>query len=170
MKKVTLVCYGKLKTPGLLDAVSEFTKRLARYTEFQVVELKPMPVPEKSETLRSAIPEKEGEQLLELLASPSFKQKAGRAPEIWALDETGKPLKTTEWARAFQECNDRGPGEVVFLIGGSLGLGENILKAVNKRVSFGPQTVSHEIARLLLVEQVYRALSYLEGHPYHNEG
>jgi 23S rRNA (pseudouridine1915-N3)-methyltransferase len=170
MKKVTLICYGKLKSPGFEQAVAEFTKRLSRYTEFRVVELKPTKVTEKSDSLRDSIPEKEGAQILELMASPSFKAQSGRAPALWCLDETGKAMKTTEWADSLRELNDRGSSELVFVIGGSLGLGENILKAAHKKVCFGPQTLSHELARLVLVEQVYRALSYLDGHPYHNEG
>ncbi len=170
MKKITLICYGKLKTPGFSDSVAEFTKRLGRYTDFQVIELKPLPVPEKSEALRSQIPEKEGEEILALVSSPGFKQRAGRLAPIWCLDETGKAMKTTEWASELNELSDRGSGELILVIGGSLGLGSNLLKGAQKRVSFGPQTLSHELARLILVEQIYRALSYLEGHPYHNEG
>jgi 23S rRNA (pseudouridine1915-N3)-methyltransferase len=86
------------------------------------------------------------------------------------MDETGKAMKTTDWAQSFEELGDRGSGELVLIIGGSLGLGENILKLAQKKVSLGPQTLSHELARLILVEQIYRALSFLEGHPYHNEG
>ena len=170
MKKITLICYGRLKTPGFEDAVQEFTKRLSRYTDFQVVELKPIPIPEKSDTLRDQIPEKEGEQIIELLNSPSFKQKYGRNPEIWCLDETGRSLKTTEWCELMKESLESRTGEAVILIGGSLGLGSNILKMAQKRLCFGPQTLSHELARLVLVEQLYRALSYRVGHPYHNEG
>ena len=79
-------------------------------------------------------------------------------------------MKTTDWAKSLNTLADRGSGELVFVVGGSLGLGDSILKIAHHRLSFGPQTVSHEIARLLLVEQVYRALSFLSGHPYHNEG
>ena len=170
MRKITLVCFGKLKTPGLEEAVQEFTKRLGRFTEFHCIELKPIPVPDKSETHRSLIPEKEGEILIELFQTPGFKSKAGRNPEIWCLDETGKAMKTTQWATLFQEAQDRGTGELVFILGGSYGLSEAILKMAHKLVSFGPQTLSHELARLVLVEQLYRALSYASGHPYHHEG
>jgi 23S rRNA (pseudouridine1915-N3)-methyltransferase len=170
MRKVTLVCFGKLKTPGLDEAVGEFTKRLGRYTDFSVVELKPLPVPEKSESLRSSIPEKEGSLVLELLSSPGFKSKSGRQSTIWCMDETGKAMPTREWADALKEIQNHGSGELVLIIGGSLGLGENLLKSCNKRISLGPQTLSHELARLILTEQLYRALSFLSGHPYHNEG
>ena len=170
MKKVTLVCYGKLKTPGFEESIAEFSKRLSRYTDFQVVELKPIPIHEKSETLRDLIPEKEGMQVLELLSSPAFKQKAGQRPELWCLDETGKAMKTTEWAQKLSDLSEKGSGELVLFIGGSLGVGHNLLKTAHRTVSFGPQTFSHELARLVLIEQLYRALSYNTGHPYHNEG
>lgn len=170
MKKVVLICYGRLKTPGFDAAVGEFTKRLSRYTDFKVIELKATKVPEKSDSLRDSIPEKEGQEILDLIASPSFKTQYARTPALWCLDETGKTMKTTEWAEALTDLTDRGSGELVLIIGGGLGLGTNILKAAHRKVAFGPQTLSHELARLVLVEQIYRALSFNEGHPYHNEG
>ena len=170
MRKITLVCFGKLKTAGLDLAVAEFTKRLTRYTDFSVIELKPLPVPEKSDTLRNSIPEKEGELLLQLFQSPGFKTKAGRSPIFWCLDETGKANPTRHWAESLKEIDAKGSSELVVIIGGSMGLGQNILDFAKHRISLGPQTLSHELARLILVEQLYRALSFLEGHPYHNEG
>ncbi len=161
MKKITLICFGKLKSPGFEAAVGEFTKRLARYTDFQMIELKPIKLPEKSETLRASVPEQEGELLLSKIKPGAI---------LWALDETGKSMKTTEWSNSLQTLADQGNSELVLAIGGSLGLGDNLLARAQKRISFGPQTLSHELARLVLVEQIYRSLSYLEGHPYHNEG
>jgi 23S rRNA (pseudouridine1915-N3)-methyltransferase len=170
MRKITLLCFGKLKTPGLSEAVYEFEKRLSRYVEFETVELKPVTVPEKSTAHRERIQEEEGERLLEVLQSPGFKSKAGRAPALWCLDETGKALPTREWAWQLKSLGDTGTGDLVLLIGGSLGLGQNILNHCHSCLSLGPQTLSHELARLIAVEQVYRALSYNAGHPYHNEG
>lgn len=152
MKKIVLICFGKLKTPGLDEAVAEFTKRLSPYTQFSVVEMKSTQSPEKDETL-----------ILERLEKL-------KKSKIWALDETGKALKTTEWAKEFTQIQNRDSGELVFIIGGAFGLTENILKRADQKISFGPQTLSHELARLVLVEQLYRALSYSAGHPYHNEG
>ncbi len=170
MRKITLVCFGKLKTPGLAEATGEFTKRLGRFTSFEAIELKPLPVPEKSESNRSLIPEKEGEVLLELIRSPAFRAKSGRNAELWSLDETGKAMPTRDWAANLSEISEKGSGELVLVIGGSLGLGANVLAAANRKISLGPQTLSHELARLLVTEQLYRALSYSAGHPYHNEG
>ena len=159
MKKIALICFGKLKTPGLEDAVGEFTKRLGAYTKYSCLEMKSTQSPEKDELM-----------ILELLQSQSFKNNHARTPQIWALDETGKSMKTTQWASEFKESQDRGSGEMVFILGGSYGLSETILKISHKLVSFGPQTLSHELARLVLVEQLYRSLSYSAGHPYHHEG
>jgi len=159
MKKVVLICFGKLKTPGLEEAVSEFTKRLSAYTKYSCIELKSTQSPEKDE-----------EMIFDLMQNQSFRNNYSRSPQIWALDETGKAMKTTQWASSFQEIQDRGSGELVFILGGSYGLSEAILKSAHKLISFGPQTLSHELARLVLVEQLYRALSYSSGHPYHHEG
>lgn len=159
MKKTVLICFGKLKTPGMEAAVGEFTKRLGSYTKFSCIELKSTQSPEKDETM-----------ILDLLESPSFQTQYARNPQIWALDETGKALKTTEWASEFKEILNRGSGELVLIIGGSYGLSDLILKKAHKKISFGPQTFSHELARLVLVEQLYRALSFAAGHPYHHEG
>lgn len=159
MKKVVLICFGKLKTPGLESAVAEFTKRMGAYTKFTCIELKSTQDPDKDEAL-----------VLDLLEGQSFKNQHARNPVIWALDETGKPMKTTEWSKQFKQIQDRGTGDLVFLLGGSYGLSENLLKKADRKVSFGPQTLSHELARLVLVEQLYRALSYGAGHPYHHEG
>jgi len=158
MKKTVLICFGKLKTPGLEDAVGEFTKRLSGYTKFSCIEMKSTQSPEKDESM-----------IVDLLSSQSFKNNYARNPIIWALDETGKSMKTTQWADEFSEIQDRGSGDLVFILGGSYGLSEKILKMAGKLVSFGPQTLSHELARLVLVEQLYRALSYSAGHPYHHE-
>jgi 23S rRNA (pseudouridine1915-N3)-methyltransferase len=170
MKRITLVCFGKLRTAGFEPAVGEFEKRLKRYTAFEVRELRGLPVPEKEGLLRDQVSEKEADMILELISSPGFKSRSGRNPDLWCLDETGKAMKTTEWAVALGEISDHGSGELVLVIGGSLGLGDRILKQAQKRISFGPQTMSHELARLVLMEQLYRSLSFRSGHPYHNEG
>lgn len=159
MKKIILVCFGKLKTPGMEESVMEFTRRLTSYTRFTCLELKSTQSPEKDERM-----------ILDLIDSQSFKNQHSRNPVIWALDETGKAMKTTQWAQEFQEIQDRVTGELLFLLGGSYGLSETILKKSNRIVSFGPQTLSHELARLILMEQLYRSLSFMAGHPYHHEG
>lgn len=169
MKSIALICYGKLKTPGLDASVGEFSKRLGRYVDFRAYELKPLPVEEKSEAVRARVTEKEAAQVQELITSKAFQSAHGRALTLVCLDESGKAMPTTDWAKLLSREFDSGKTPV-FLIGSGLGLGDALLRQAQLRVSFGPQTLSHELARLVLVEQLYRAASYLEGHPYHNEG
>lgn len=169
MKSVALICFGKLKTPGFGEAVSEFSKRLTRYVDFRTYELKPLQVEQKSDVVRARVTEKESEMVLELLESKSFQAAHGRSITLICMDESGKSLATTEWAKKLETEFDQGKTPI-FLIGSGLGLGDTLLKQASLKISFGPQTFSHELARLVLVEQLYRATSYLEGHPYHNEG
>lgn len=161
MKKMTLICFGKLKTPGLAEAVYDFTKRLNPYVDFKTIELKPIIVPEKSPEIRLKNQVKEVDLILKNLSGKEW---------LWMLDETGKSYKTTEWAKNIDVFFNEGPQELVFIIGSGLGLNKEFTKKAQKLISLGPQTMSHELARLNLVEQIYRSISYLKGHPYHNEG
>lgn len=161
MRKITLICFGKLRTDGLDQAVNEFTKRLSKYTDFKTIELKPQVVSEKSASVRLQNQIKEAEELKKLTQHSKV---------VWCLDETGKSLKTTDWADDIKNYQQNGISEMTFVIGSGLGLHKDFIKSCDKIVSFGAQTLSHEIARLVFVEQTYRVLSYLSGHPYHNEG
>ncbi len=158
MKKITLICFGKLKFPGFNASCAEYEKRLQRYTTFKVYELKP-----------NQIPEKEASAALELLDSTAFKREM-KNPILWAMDEDGKSMKTTDWAQNFKSIQAKNSGELIVLIGGSFGLGQEVIDRADKKISLGPQTLSHELARVVLSEQLYRTLSLLAGHPYHNEG
>src|SRR5690606_9495163 len=130
---------------------------------------KPLTVPQKSEAVREHVTQKEGEQVRELIQSKGFQTVPGRSLQLICLDESGKALRTTEWARILTRAFDSG-ATPVFLIGSGLGLSDSLLQQAQLRLSFGPQTLSHELARLVLLEQLYRAASLLAGHPYHNEG
>ncbi len=172
MKKITLICFGKLKIPGLSETFAEYQKRLARYTTFEVIELKPLKVEEKSPAARERVCLKEAQMVLDQF-DPKKANSSG-TQTLWIFDETGTPLKTSDWAKRFAQIEQKHGGELTLVIGGSLGLHESLIKktqhAPHLAVSFGPQTFSHELTRVVLVEQLYRVLSLLAGHPYHNEG
>lgn len=152
--RIHLICFNKLKTPGMSEAVAEFVKRTGKYADFKITELK-----------STQDPDKDGELVL---SSLNAKQAGTR--HVWCLDETGSAMRTLDWAAQLKKLEEQSVGELVFCIGGGFGLPEKLLKTANKKISFGPQTLSHELARLVLVEQLYRALSLNEGHPYHKEG
>jgi 23S rRNA (pseudouridine1915-N3)-methyltransferase len=159
--QVQIVAFGKLKTPGLREAVDYYLKLLSTWTQARELELKPIAVPDKSPATRKLIQEKEGKLLLEKIGSKSV---------LVLLDETGKNLPTQDWAKQLQKLQDDGTREVSFCIGSSLGFSAEVRSRARLTLSFGSQTLSHELARSVLCEQLYRAWSVNKGHPYHNEG
>lgn len=160
-----IVAFGKLKMPGLREALDYYVRNLKPWASVDELELKPLHVPDKSPATRKQIQEKEGSLLLEKLNS-SFESRG----ILILLDETGKSLRTQEWAELIRSWQEEGIREASFCIGSSLGFSAEVRARARKTVSFGPQTLPHELARVILGEQLYRAYSVLNGHPYHNEG
>jgi 23S rRNA (pseudouridine1915-N3)-methyltransferase len=163
--KTQIVAFGKLKTPGLREALDYYLKLLRPWTPVEETELKPIAVPDKSPATRKQIQEKEGKLLLEKLESSLDSRGI-----LVLMDETGKNLPTQTWAKTLQGWQDDGVREVSFCIGSSLGFSPEVRERARMSLSFGPQTLSHELARTVLGEQLYRAWSINKGHPYHNEG
>jgi 23S rRNA (pseudouridine1915-N3)-methyltransferase len=163
--KTQIIAFGKLKTPGLRDAMDYYSKILGPWSSVQEIELKPINVPDKSKATRKQIQEKEGKLLLGKLEDSL----ASRGILV-LLDETGKALKTQEWADKITRWKDEGVREVSFCIGSSLGFSSEVRRQAQFSFSLGPQTLSHELARTVLAEQLYRAWSVIQRHPYHNEG
>jgi 23S rRNA (pseudouridine1915-N3)-methyltransferase len=158
--QIQIAAFGKLKTPGLRDTVDYYLKLLGTWSQARELELKPIAVPDKSPATRKLIQEKEGKLLLEKLDRSV----------ILLLDETGKNLPTQEWAKQIQKFQDDGVREISFCIGSSLGFSAEVRARARLTLSLGSQTLSHELARAVLCEQLYRAWSVNKGHPYHNEG
>ncbi len=163
--KICLFAFGKLKAPGL-RTTADYYKRLARsWTPIEEIELKPLSIPEKNPILRKKIQLQEGELLLGRLKSESSARSA-----FYLLDETGKTQSTQAWAQLIKNHEINGLGSLSFCIGSSLGFSADIRKLATGVLSLGPQTFPHELARVILLEQIYRAQSVLRGHPYHNDG
>jgi len=163
--KLHLVAFGKMKAPGLREATDYYLRNLGAWATVAEHELKPVPVPDKSPATRLQIQAKEATLLREKLAhllSPRGK--------FFLLDETGKALPTREWAERARAWADDGVPEVAICVGSSLGFSAETKRSAHGLLSLGPQTLSHEIARLVIAEQLYRAFSVVHGHPYHNEG
>jgi 23S rRNA (pseudouridine1915-N3)-methyltransferase len=160
-----VVAFGKLKTPGLREAFDHYKKMLRIWAPLEEVELKPIAVPDKSPATRKQIQEREGKLLLEKLQGCLESRGI-----LVLLDETGKSLRTSEWAEKIKSWEDEGIREIAFSIGSSLGFSPEVRSQARASISLGPQTLSHELARTVLGEQLYRAWSVIKGHPYHNEG
>jgi 23S rRNA (pseudouridine1915-N3)-methyltransferase len=152
--RLPVYAFGKLRTPGLREAADHYKKLLGTWIDLDEVELKSQHVSDKSPATRKKIQEQEGEMLLERLGKTPF----------YLLDETGKALSTQAWVDLVAQ-----PG-IAFCVGGSLGFSDALRRAAKGAISLGPQTLPHELARVVLFEQLYRAWSVTRGHPYHNEG
>ena len=163
--RLSLIAFGKLKTPGLREAADYYQKLTRGWISFEEIELKPLPVPDKSPSTRIQIQEKEGALLLQKIKSDSMSRSL-----YFLLDETGKSLTTEQWAQNFAQWETLGSTQIYLCIGSSLGFSAHIRKGAQGIFSLGAQTLPHELARVVLLEQIYRACSVLKGHPYHNSG
>lgn len=162
--KIKVYAFGKLKTPGLRDAAHHYLKGISRWADIQEVELKPVLVEGKSPQERQAIQDQEASILFKAL-EPFSSRKL-----LVLLDEGGKSMTTLDWAQWLGTRQDESLTELCFCIGGSLGFSEKVREKSRFALSLGPQTLPHELARVVLLEQIFRSLSVLKGHPYHNEG
>lgn len=163
--KIYLIAFGKLKTPGLKESAEYYRKLLRGWAQSEEIELKPLAVPDKSPATRAQIQDKEAtllEEKLDALLS-------GRGA-FYLLDEGGKARTTLQWADLVREWEASGIPEIALCIGSSLGFHERLRRRARGILSLGPQTLPHELARVVLLEQVYRAWSVTRGHPYHVQG
>ncbi len=163
--KIYLVAFGKLKAPGIRETVDYYVRNTKVFCPIEEVELKALPVPDKSAATRLLIQEKEGAILTGKLSGILSSRGV-----FYLLDERGKASPTLDWAASLRSLEESSIPEVAFCIGSSLGFSASIKKKARGLFSLGPQTLSHEIARLVTAEQIFRSLSVLRGHPYHHEG
>jgi len=164
--KVHLLAFGKLKTPGLREAADYYQTILRPWVSLEETELKPYPVPDKSPSMRKKVQEREGEILLAKVDSALSSNRGA----LYLLDETGKSQPTMAWADMIRQWESESWTDLVICIGGSLGFSPAVRARARGTLALGPQTLSHELARIVLLEQLYRAWSVTRGHPYHNEG
>lgn len=158
MIKVTLITLGKLKEKYLREAVAEYEKRLSRYCDLEVVELEPVRLSEKPS--RAEI-----DSALQKEAETIFK-KIPKNSEVYTLCIEGKQLSSEEFADRFADLSRQGRG-IVLIIGSSYGLCESVKAVSNVRLSLSKMTFPHQVFRVMLLEQVYRAFKINEGSTYH---
>ena len=158
MIKVTLIALGKLKEAYLRDAVSEYTKRLSRYCDFDVIELEPVKLPDApSRTQIDAALEKEAEMII---------KKIPKNCDVYPLCVEGKQFTSEEFAEKIDDLSGQGRG-VTLVIGSSYGLSEQVKVMAKTRLSLSKMTFPHQLFRVMLLEQVYRAFKINEGSTYH---
>ena len=159
MLTINIICVGKIKENYLKDAITEYSKRLSKYCKLEIIELDDEKAPENlSDKEMLMIKEKEGKKILSKIKDNSY---------VIALAIDGKNLSSEELADTINNLGVRGNSHIVFIIGGSLGLSDEILSRANYKLSFSKMTFPHQLMRLILLEQVYRAYRINSGEPYH---
>lgn len=159
MQKVTVLCVGKLKEAFYAAAVAEYQKRLQRHCKLEIVELPEQKLPE------SPAPA-EIEQALAREAA-LIEEKLPKGGAVIALCIEGRPCSSEELSRRMAEFGVQGKTQLTFLIGGSVGLDEDLKRQADWRLSMSPMTFPHHMARIMLLEQIYRAYQIAGGTKYH---
>lgn len=155
---MALICMGRLKEKYWRDAAAEYEKRLSRYTKFETIELPDLPEPQNSSlAIEQQIKEKEGTAILAKIRPDDT---------VIALCIDGKQLDSVQLSKKLMQIQDGGK-RIVFVIGGSLGLSDAVVARANVKLSFSPMTFPHQLARIMLLEQVYRACKIAAGERYH---
>lgn len=156
---IQIIGVGKLKEKYLVQGIAEYTKRLAPYIKFQMVEVADEKAPETlSDAEVRQVKDREGERILAHVKAEAH---------VVALAIDGKLWSSEELAAEIDKLGTYGTSHVVFVIGGSHGLSDDVLRRAQQRLSFGRMTLPHQLMRLVLVEQVYRAVKINRGEPYH---
>lgn len=157
--KITIITVGKIKEKYLKDAIAEYSKRLSRYCKLEILEVADEKTPDgASEIVEENIREKEGERILKLIKEDAY---------VITLEISGKMLTSEELADRIETLGIQGKSHLVFVIGGSIGLGREVLRRSDYALSFSKMTFPHQLMRVILLEQVYRSYRIMNGEPYH---
>jgi len=156
---IQIVAVGKLKERYLVDGIAEYVKRLGPYAKVNVVEVPDEKAPEHmSAAEEEQVRRREGERILAQLREGVY---------VVALAIDGEQLASEQLAARLADLATYGRSQVAFVIGGSLGLSPEVIRRADMRLSFGRMTLPHQLMRLVLVEQIYRAFKIARGEPYH---
>ncbi|MEE0596654.1 MAG: 23S rRNA (pseudouridine(1915)-N(3))-methyltransferase RlmH [Agathobacter sp.] len=157
--KITIVCVGKIKEKFYRDALAEYTKRLSRYCSLTITEVADEKTKEQaSETECAIIKDREGERILKSIRDDGY---------VIALAIDGKILDSVELSEKIDKLGLSGKSNVYFVIGGSLGLSDAVMKRADYKLSFSRMTFPHQLMRVILLEQIYRSYRIINHEPYH---
>lgn len=157
--KITCITVGKVKEKFYRQAIDEFSKRLQKYCKLEIIEVADERTPDKaSEKQEEQIKELEGSRILKYIRDNDY---------VIALAIEGKMLDSAELAKKLEESGVSGTSSIVFIIGGSLGLSNEVIGRSDYQLSFSKMTFPHQLMRVILLEQVYRGFRIMNGQPYH---
>ena len=159
MMKIDIVCVGKIKEAFYRDAICEYAKRLSAYCDFRIIEVADEPAPEGAPAAEvERIKDREGERILSKLPAGAF---------VVTLEIDGKSFSSEGFAEKLGSLMTGGMSHVQFVIGGSLGLSPKVSCRAGFKLSFSAMTFPHQLMRVILSEQIYRAFRIMRGEPYH---
>lgn len=157
--KITIFCVGKLKERYWQDAIAEYSKRLSRYDKLEIIEVPDEKAPETmSAAQEAAVMEKEGQRILKYVRDDMY---------VVALAIQGKTYTSEGLAQMLEKKALNGVSHIAFVIGGSLGLSPEVLNRAEEKISFSAMTFPHQLMRVILLEQIYRAEKINHHEPYH---
>ena len=157
--RINILCVGKIKEKYMKLGIDEFKKRLSKYCKLDIIELDDEKAPENlSDKEMEMIKDKEGKRILAKIKDTSY---------VIALAIDGKSLSSEELADTINKLGIRGISNITFVIGGSLGLSDEVLSRADYKLSFSKMTFPHQLMRLILLEQIYRSYRINNGEPYH---
>lgn len=152
--KIRIIAPGKIKEKWLKDGIAEYVKRLSGYTDIEMIEVSDSPdsIPE-AEGIR-----REGEQILSKISDKDI---------VWVMDLHGEKLTSEKLSESLMTDLEKGGARLSIVIGGSCGISDDVRKRAQRKISFGNITLTHQMTRLVLVEQLYRAFKIARGERYH---
>ncbi len=157
--KITIAAVGKLKEKYLKDAISEYSKRLSRFTEVEIIEVDDEYAPDSlSEAQESQVKKKEAEKILKKVKQGSY---------VILLDLAGEQTTSSGFSAKIENIMLSGNSHITFIIGGSLGLDQSLINIADYRLCLSKMTFPHQLARVILMEQVYRAFKIIKNETYH---
>jgi len=156
---IKIITVGKLKEKYLKMGIAEYVKRLGAYCKMELIEVPDEKAPEKlSEAEMIQVKEKEGERILAKISDQAY---------VFALAIEGDQRTSEKFSKEMEQLGVQGKSNLVFVIGGSLGLSDAVMKRSNTKISFGKMTLPHQLMRLVLIEQIYRSFRIMKNEPYH---
>lgn len=158
MLSINLICIGKIREKFLKDAIDEYSKRLSKYCKLNILELSDEKIPDKTNiNIENEIKSKECDKILSHIKKDSY---------IISLDLSGKEFSSEQFSKNIENISMQS-SNITFIIGGSLGLTEKVLNISNQKICFSKMTFPHQLIRVFLLEQIFRAFKISNGETYH---
>lgn len=157
--RITIVAVGKIKEKYLKDAIAEYRKRLGKYCRLEIIEIPDEKTPDNAgDSLEKKIREKEAERIMKYLKADAY---------VIALAIEGNMASSEQLAEKIDQLGIQGTSHVIFVIGGSIGLGGKVMDRADFKLSFSKMTFPHQLMRVILLEQIYRSYRIISNEPYH---